>query len=197
MIRTIETDPEHSVIGNFFDAYDGKVYYCDSHDSRCGYWMTEYKNPVNRVNISERAIDRTFHTIHTDGMYGGTGFSQFRRHIKREDMPTGDAHMNISILSHARVLMDVQLSIEKQGTAVVELGTEDSRALLEARYFVHDDDLAKKVQAIVDDGHVILKKEDLDLVYRAKAALAEAGGQPLTWKTYAEYTEAHKKEELL
>jgi hypothetical protein len=89
MIKTPETHPDHHAVGHFFDAYDGKVYYCDSYDPSCGYWMTEYKNKENRKNISEAAIDRTFHTIHS---FGGVGYSRFRQQIKKEELPTREKH---------------------------------------------------------------------------------------------------------
>lgn len=88
MIKTLETHPNHPTVGQFFDAYDDKVYYCDSYDSSCGFWMTEYGNPDNRKNISETAIGRTFHVIHVLG--DGTGFSQFRLNISVKDIPRID-----------------------------------------------------------------------------------------------------------
>jgi hypothetical protein len=92
MIKTPESHPDHPVVGKFFDAYDGKIYYCDSYDSSCGFWMTEYKNPENRKNVSERAIDKTFHTINS---FGGIGFSRFRPLIKKDEMPTKEMHEKV------------------------------------------------------------------------------------------------------
>ena len=80
MIKTPETHPDHPVVGHTFAAYcpyDSKpaVYYCDSYDTKIGYWMRredcpeEHKQDESgkwRRNVSERAIDRTFHTIYID-----------------------------------------------------------------------------------------------------------------------------------
>lgn len=82
-VKTPQTHPDHQTVGHFFDAHDGKVYYCDSYDPRIGFWMT----PVDegeRKNVSERAIDRTYHTIRW--MMDGSGFSRFRPVIKKEQM---------------------------------------------------------------------------------------------------------------
>jgi hypothetical protein len=50
-------------IGHKFKGHDGKVYLCDSYEPRYGYWMTEDGNLNNRRNVSERAIDTTFHRV--------------------------------------------------------------------------------------------------------------------------------------
>lgn len=73
-IRTPQTHPDHHTVGHLFVATDlmngdEQVYYCDSYDPRCGYWMT-LCNGIGRKNVSERAIDRTWHTIHFE-TYGG------------------------------------------------------------------------------------------------------------------------------
>lgn len=41
MITTRRTDPDHPIVGHFFIAWNGgeQVYYCDSYDPDCGYWM--------------------------------------------------------------------------------------------------------------------------------------------------------------
>jgi hypothetical protein len=69
-IRTPETHPNHEVVGHLFVASDlmsgdSEIYYCDSYDPRQGYWMT-LCNGIKRKNVSERAIDATFHTIRFD-----------------------------------------------------------------------------------------------------------------------------------
>src|SRR4051812_34308047 len=69
-IKTPETHPDHPVVGHLFVATDfmtgdWQIYYCDSYDPRQGYWLT-LCNGVGRKNVSERAIDSTFHTIHFD-----------------------------------------------------------------------------------------------------------------------------------
>lgn len=73
MIKTPETDPNHYVIGKYFKGM-GILWYCDSYDTQLGYWMTPVfgeRDPniygkTERINVSERAIDRTIHTIHRD-----------------------------------------------------------------------------------------------------------------------------------
>jgi hypothetical protein len=60
-VKTVETDPNHAVIGKVFHAWDGKDYLCDSWDENMGFWMTDVSDPTNRKNVSERAIGATFH----------------------------------------------------------------------------------------------------------------------------------------
>lgn len=69
-ILTPETNPDHHTIGKYFKGH-GCLYYCDSYDTAIGYWMTpvfgekyagENSTP-ERTNVSERAINRTFHEI--------------------------------------------------------------------------------------------------------------------------------------
>lgn len=76
VIRTPETDPKHHTIGLCFKAWDGLVYYCDSHEANHGYWMTRVDTPEDhlqdregeyRRNVSERAINGTFWPIRKDG----------------------------------------------------------------------------------------------------------------------------------
>lgn len=77
------------VVGQFIMAYNGGIYYCDSHDPACGYWLTLVDRTSvagaakDRINISERAIDRTFHRIHVDGdraycRYGPVAIARLR-----------------------------------------------------------------------------------------------------------------------
>lgn len=74
-IKTAKTDPDHWCIGRYVKAWDGHIYLCDSHDSRWGFWMTRIDTPVKheqdqstewRKNVSENAINRTFHVISED-----------------------------------------------------------------------------------------------------------------------------------
>jgi hypothetical protein len=78
-IITPETHPNHSVVGKLWISVwseKGLVYLCDSYDPRIGYWMTpvegsptvnEYGSPIERKNISERAIGRTYHRHYLPG----------------------------------------------------------------------------------------------------------------------------------
>jgi hypothetical protein len=67
MIKTPETHPDHSVVGHLYrgPTYDRgpQIYYCDSYDSEIGFWMTNVADATDRRNVSERAIDRTFHAL--------------------------------------------------------------------------------------------------------------------------------------
>jgi hypothetical protein len=60
-IITPETDPGHHTVGHVFHGWDGGLYFCDSYDPSCGYWMTDIGAPANRRNVSERAVGRTYH----------------------------------------------------------------------------------------------------------------------------------------
>lgn len=74
--KTPQTDPHHHTVGHYFaTGLDGSIFYCDSYDSRIGYWMTRADAPVARWadelgefrhNVSERAIGRTYHVIYLD-----------------------------------------------------------------------------------------------------------------------------------
>lgn len=73
-IKTPKTHPDHHVVGHYFAGYScstGKteIYFCDSYDSRIGYWMTNVNESKDRKNISERAIGRTFMEAVDKGSY--------------------------------------------------------------------------------------------------------------------------------
>jgi hypothetical protein len=89
-ILTPKTGPDHHVVGRHFEGPcfrcdAGKhVFYCDSYDSRIGFWMTRADCPADhaqdvdgewRRNVSERAIGRTFHRIYNDGPEHGQPMS--------------------------------------------------------------------------------------------------------------------------
>jgi hypothetical protein len=52
--------PKHHAVGRVFYAWDGQVYYCDSYDPRCDYWMTNVIDAADRKAVSPRAIGGTF-----------------------------------------------------------------------------------------------------------------------------------------
>jgi len=62
-IITPQSHPNHHTVGKRFRGWDGNIYFCDSYDPSCGYWMTDEKNSSNRRNISERAVGRTYHEV--------------------------------------------------------------------------------------------------------------------------------------
>lgn len=68
-IKTPQTHPTHEVVGEFFVGWP-HAWYCDSYDPQIGFWMTFVGNVKDgheareRTNVSERAIDRTLHTVH-------------------------------------------------------------------------------------------------------------------------------------
>lgn len=73
-IKTPETDPDHHTVGKTFKAHDGHEYFCDSWEENMGYWMTRVDCPPERRgdlhsefrrNVSEMAIGRTFHIVHS------------------------------------------------------------------------------------------------------------------------------------
>jgi hypothetical protein len=71
-----------AIVGHKFKAWDGHTYICDSYDPAIGYWMTRDDAPVDhradtegkwRRNVSERAIGRTYHHVHSEDGGGRTG----------------------------------------------------------------------------------------------------------------------------
>jgi len=54
---------KHSIVGHYFRRYIGGIYFCDSYDPTCGYWLTNVDDEKDKVNVSERAINRTVHEI--------------------------------------------------------------------------------------------------------------------------------------
>ena len=68
-LRTPQTDPDHRVIGNYLKGHGAglgpsEIYYCDSYDPNQGFWLTSLSTADRRINVSERAIDRTMHTVY-------------------------------------------------------------------------------------------------------------------------------------
>ncbi len=64
-IKTPQTHPDHWVVGKYWGAHSTKhektaIFFCDSYDPSCGYWMTNVHDPEDRRNISERAPMRTW-----------------------------------------------------------------------------------------------------------------------------------------
>ncbi len=84
-IKIWQDHPDHETIGRWFKAWDGRIYFCNSHDPSCGFWMTAVLEPdgglsdepsegqfgevgrSRRTNVTERAIGRTYHRIYEDG----------------------------------------------------------------------------------------------------------------------------------
>lgn len=50
-----------SVVGTYYDGYDGNIFLCFGYDPRQGFWMQNVRDVADKRNVSERAIDRTFH----------------------------------------------------------------------------------------------------------------------------------------
>lgn len=71
---TPENPGEHKdVVGHEFAGHDyqdkmhhGKRWFCESHDAE-GYWMYATDGSGHWTNVSERAINRSFHRIHVEG----------------------------------------------------------------------------------------------------------------------------------
>lgn len=61
---TPETDPNHHTVGHTFRFF-GEVYFCESYDPATGYWMKHTNNSTDLRNVSERAINRTFHHFYS------------------------------------------------------------------------------------------------------------------------------------
>lgn len=69
-VATVDEEWHHTV-GERFRGYDVRrdrmtVWRCTSYDSRCGFWLQAEDDPKHRINVSERAIGRTFHRIYED-----------------------------------------------------------------------------------------------------------------------------------
>jgi hypothetical protein len=61
-VITPTDEPNHPVLGRRFKSFDS-VYLCDSWEENAGYWMTNTSDPTDRRNVSERAINRTYHPV--------------------------------------------------------------------------------------------------------------------------------------
>ncbi len=64
IIKTPETHLDHPTVGRYFKS-GGVRYFCTSYDPRIGFWMENVADPLDRRNVSERAIGRTFHEIYS------------------------------------------------------------------------------------------------------------------------------------
>lgn len=51
------------VVGRRYRNPEGNTYACTEYDPRIGFWMENVANPSDRRNVSERAIDRTYHHV--------------------------------------------------------------------------------------------------------------------------------------
>ncbi len=60
---TLSSHPAHHTVGKLFKAWDGNIYFCESHDPS-GYWMMPTDGSAEWRNVSERAIGRTFHEVY-------------------------------------------------------------------------------------------------------------------------------------
>jgi len=63
-IETPESHPNHHTVGRFFKS-SASVYYCTSYDPRNGFWMENVSDPLDRRNVSERAIGSTFQPLYS------------------------------------------------------------------------------------------------------------------------------------
>lgn len=106
VIKTPLTDPDHHTVGHYFASgmHPGVIWYCDSWDSRWGYWMRDVESSLEyeqdqesryRRNVSERAIRATWWPITIDphfegdrpwvytGLGGWTGREKFWELVER------------------------------------------------------------------------------------------------------------------
>lgn len=65
-VLTPKERPNHHVIGRYFRAWDGEVYFCDSYQYGPDYWMTNILDGNIRRGVSTAAIGRTFHEVGTE-----------------------------------------------------------------------------------------------------------------------------------
>jgi hypothetical protein len=103
-IITPETHPQHPVVGRDFvgGATTGR-YHCDSYDPQMGFWLTPRQPanldgaPLERINVSERAIGRTFHEVWVDNYgderfeYTAEGWTSFLRRWNKHFAETTNA----------------------------------------------------------------------------------------------------------
>ncbi len=58
------TEWVREVVGKRYrGAWGEGEYECTGYDRRCGFWMQNINDPTDLRNVSERAIDRTYHRI--------------------------------------------------------------------------------------------------------------------------------------
>jgi hypothetical protein len=88
-IITTKTHPDHHTVGKYFGGSNYgensqdpcNIYFCDSYDPSCGYWLTNVKNPNDRKNVSERSIGRTFYLAYDMGDHWSV--SQWNINVKK------------------------------------------------------------------------------------------------------------------
>jgi hypothetical protein len=52
-----------TVVGKKYKGFDGRVYLCFGYDPRSGFWMRTIDEPMRESNVSEAAIDRSYHRV--------------------------------------------------------------------------------------------------------------------------------------
>lgn len=52
-----------TVVGKRYRGFDERVYLCFGYDPRSGFWMRAEGEPICEANVSEAAIDRTYHRL--------------------------------------------------------------------------------------------------------------------------------------
>jgi hypothetical protein len=87
--------------GRYRDGWTLKLCVCFGYDPRHGFWMRQLDTGVER-NVSERAIDRTYHRIH---MTGGA-WMLARAYVALGRMPTPEDKCGADIAMASRTLRD-------------------------------------------------------------------------------------------
>lgn len=77
---TVKTHPNHPLVGQFYDGWDGRIYYCDRYDPACGFWLVSLDDGFRKC-ISEQTISRTYHPISLseDNSFGVSALRMFPR----------------------------------------------------------------------------------------------------------------------
>lgn len=81
-----------TVVGERYKGFDGRVYLCFGYDPRSGFWMRAEGEPAREANISERAIDRTYHRVREPRAAPRASDDDDASDEERRDWAAEDAH---------------------------------------------------------------------------------------------------------
>lgn len=92
---TLESHPDHWLVGHLLHGHNGIIYFVESHDAE-GWNLYPTNGSGEWINISDMAVNRTFWETWPLEI-GGPLFSQYGRVPGWEDQPKHDRYHNSPI----------------------------------------------------------------------------------------------------